>query len=407
MTATSAQSLVFITLGALFVPMISRRIHMPSAVGELIYGMMLGPNLLKMIYKDPFIDLMAQLGFAILMFSAGMEIDFAPLNKRGGPLIAAAAWVAAAAALAIAGGRLAGLGTWPVLAVCSVSIGLASVFLRERKLLAAPIGQAVLAAGLIGETLSIALLTGLDLRHRLGASPEFYLAAVKFFGIFVLAYALMRLFHFVIWWYPKKVGAFLESGDPLELGVRLALAMLFIFLAAAVALGVEGILGAFIAGALFSFIFREKEDVADKINAMGQGFFVPFFFIAVGSHFDPLHSLGELSGPTFLMLVGLALAVKILPSLIFRRSGLSWRELLAAGLLFSAPLTLTVAVAEVGKRVGAISSSLQGSLILAAIATGLLGPYLARIILPRSAPGGRQPGEEKKEEPPRHQGYKV
>ncbi|HUT54304.1 MAG TPA: cation:proton antiporter [bacterium] len=395
MTTTSAQSLLFITLGALFVPMISRRLRMPSAVGELIYGMVLGPNLLRMIYKDPFIDLMAQLGFAILMFSAGMEIDFAPLKKRGGPLLTAAIWVAAAVALSALGGRFLGLGAWPVLAVCSVSIGLASVFLRERKLLAAPIGQAVLAAGLIGETLSIAILTVLDLHHRLGTSPEFLLSAVKFTGIFFLAYALMRLFRFIIWWYPKKVGAFMDSGDPLELGVRLAVAMLFIFLAAAVVLGVEGILGAFIAGALFSFIFREKEHVADKINAMGQGFFVPFFFIAVGSHFDPVYSIRELSGQTFLMLVGLALAVKIIPSLLFRRSGLTFRELIAAGLLFAAPLTLTVAVAEVGKRVGAISSSLQGSLILAAIATGLISPYLARLILPRSAPPGSKVEEKR------------
>lgn len=392
MSAASAQSLFWISLGALLVPMISRRIKVPSAVGELIFGIVFGSHVLGLITRDDFIDLMAQLGFAILMFSAGMEIDFAPLRKRGSRILSIGwQWVIITFLGGWAAVTITGLGPWPVLAVCSVSIGLASVFLRERGLLGSGLGQAVLAAGLIGESLSILLLTVLDFHHQLGFSREFFFSVSQFAGIFVLAYLFMRVFRFIIWWYPKKIQAFIESGDPLELGVRLAIALLFIFVAAAAALHVESILGAFIAGALFGFIFQEREVVADKINAIGQGFFVPIFFIVVGSHFDPLTSLLGVSPAELGLLLLVALTVKLVPSLVFIRMGLGWREILGGGLLFSAPLTLTVAVAEIGERIGALSSSMKGSLIVVAITTGLICPFLARIIVPAK---GEQNGRE-------------
>jgi len=243
-------------------------------------------------------------------------------------------------------------------------------------------GQVVLAVGLIGESLSILFLTAFDFYSRLGLSFEFFVSAVKFAGIFALAYVLMRAFKFVIWWAPKRVASLIETEDPMELGVRLAVAMLFIFLAAAAFLGVEAILGAFIAGALFGFIFQEREAVADKINAMGQGFVVPFFFIVVGSHFDPMASFKGISGMLFFELLVLAVVVKILPSLIFRAQGLSGREIFASGLLLSAPLTLTVAVSEVGHSLGAINDRVQGVLILVAITAGLVCPLIARLVLP-------------------------
>ena len=198
----------------------------------------------------------------------------------------------------------------------------------------------------------------------------------------MLAYLILRFFRFVIWWSPGKLLPFLEEEHPLELGVRLAVALMFIFVAAAALLGVEAILGAFIAGALFGYIFREREVVADKISAMGQGFFVPLFFIVVGSHFDPASSLGAFPYELFASLLLMALVVKVLPSLLFFRVKLRWRESAAAGFLLAAPLTLTVAVAEVADRLGALTGETKGVIILVAVTAGILYPFLARLILP-------------------------
>jgi len=393
LTQEAAKTLFWISIGALSMPLISRRLRVPSAVGELVYGIMLGPHVLKLLVRDDFIDLMAHLGFVFLMFSAGMEIDFAPLRKRGSKLLGVAwRWVALSVAATVGLSLLLGIGPWLALAAACVSIGLGSVLLRERELLAAPVGQAILAAGLIGETLSILLLTAFDFYFAQGGlSREFFIALLKFVAIFGLAYALMRAFRFVIWWYPKKVGAFLSGDDPLELGVRMAMAMLFIFVAAAVLLGIESILGAFIAGALFGFIFQEREVVAEKINAMGQGFFVPFFFIVVGAHFNPPGSFSAIPWALLGKLALLAVVVKLVPSLLFVRIGLGLRDIISSGLLLAAPLTLNIAVAEVGVRLHkatggeqGITRDTQGVLILLAIGIGLVLPYAARMLLPAS-----------------------
>jgi len=382
LSLNAAQSLFWIAVGALFVPMISRRIRVPTAVGELVYGMLIGPHLLGLIAGDAFIDFMAQLGFAILMFGAGMEIDFAPIRKRGSKLLGTALiWTAVAIAAATGAAMIFGIDRWLMLAVCSVSIGLASVILKERDLLGEPLGQAILASGLIGESVSILILTVFYIYSSLGFSPEFFRSLTHFAGIFLLAYLLMRFFRFIIWWTPKKIAPFLESEDPMELGVRLAVALLFIFLAAATFLGVEAILGAFIAGALFGFIFQEREVVADKINAIGHGFFIPFFFIVVGSHFEIGHSFHLLSSDLFYKLLLISIGVKLIPSLLYYRVNLNLREITASGFLLAAPLTLTVAVAEIGGSLGEIDGETQGMLILVAVINGLLCPFLARFFI--------------------------
>jgi len=75
------------------------------------------------------------------------------------------------------------------------------------------------------------------------------------------------------------------------------------------------ILGAFLAGALFSFVFREREQIMEKLNSIGQGFFIPFFFVVVGVSFDPRVALTHTSPFFFLSLLGLGLIQKIFPSL--------------------------------------------------------------------------------------------
>ncbi len=409
MTTAAAASLFWIAIGAFALPMIARRLRAPSAVGEILYGVALGPSVLKLISQSDFTDLMAQIGFAILMFSAGMEIDFAPLRKRGSKTLGTAViWTILAAGASVALALYLGIGPWPTLAVCAVSIGLASVLLREKRLLPEPIGQVTLAVGLIGETLSILALTVLDFRAKYPEPAMFAMAIGKFAGIFILAYLLIRVFRFIIWWAPEKVESVLAGADPLELGVRLSVALLFIFVALSAYVEVEPILGAFLAGAMFGFIFQEREVVAEKINAMGQGFFVPFFFIVVGTHFNPFATLKSIRWEELGVLALLALSVKVFPSLAFLRVGLKLREVLAAGLLLAAPLTLTVAVAEVGASLAesahqaghgdagiGVSAEMQGSLLLMAIIMGLVCPFLARLLLPDKAEAAPDPRREK------------
>jgi Kef-type K+ transport system membrane component KefB len=394
-TPDSAQGLFWISVGAFLIPILSRKMRIPSSIGEIIYGMIIGEHLLHVFHESEFIELMAHLGFAILMFSAGLEIDFAPLRKRGSKTLQIAwNWVLMCAGCAVIFAYFLGVSPWATLAVCSVSIGLASVVLKEKDLIQAPIGQVILAIGLIGETASILLMTVFDFEKQYGLSSELFFAMFKFIGIFLLAYIFMRIFRFMIWWAPHKMGRFLETGDPLELGVRLSVALLFIFIATSTYLGVEPILGAFIAGTLFGYIFQEREVINDKINAMGQGFFVPFFFIVVGSHFDPRSFLDFSKSGIIGILILLAVMAKLIPSAFFTRAGMNIKEIIAGGLLLAAPLTLTVAVAEIGHTVGAIDTNLRECIIMTAIIMGLAGPLISKALLAEKAP----PSEDCKKE---------
>jgi len=90
----------------------------------------------------------------------------------------------------------------------------------------------------------------------------------------------------------------------------------------------------------------------------------------------------------------LALGEKILPTFIFRRIGLSLREIFAGGALFAAPLTLTAAGAEIGYSMGAVPRRLEDALILVAILAGLVFPLLAGELLYKEEPEEQagQPG---------------
>lgn len=148
------------------------------------------------------------------------------------------------------------------------------------------------------------------------------------------------------------------------------------------ALGVEVILGAFLAGAILSVGSRGQESpLREKLDAIGYGFFIPIFFIMAGARFD-LRAL--LVTPQALILVAIlilaAYLIKLVPAVVFR--GLfSWRETIAGGILLSSRLSLIIAAAAIALDLGMISTSTNSAVILVAIVTCTASPILFNRIL--------------------------
>ena len=183
-----------------------------------------------------------------------------------------------------------------------------------------------------------------------------------------------------VWWRPEPFRRLTQHHDVAELGVRTGLLVMFAFVVIAAMLGVEAILGAFIAGALVAFVLREKHTLESKLAALGHGLFIPIFFIVVGVRFDPrLLDLAAIRDA--LVLVAVVAAVKIVPSLIFASRELGLRERLAAGALLSAPLTLVVAIGMIGRRLGAVDERQQAAFILLAMILSVGFPIAFRILL--------------------------
>jgi len=178
---------------------------------------------------------------------------------------------------------------------------------------------------------------------------------------------------------------FLETllGGTAQLGVRAALALMLIFIFMAETVGAEAILGTFLAGVLVSLLASgQRSELHEKMDAIGFDFLVPIFFIMVGVNFD----VGILlTNPQGLALVPLILVatylLKGLPVLALRFI-YGWRETLAASLLLSTQMSVTIAAAAVGLRIGAISETVQSAVVLVAIVTSIVSPVAFNKLAP-------------------------
>lgn len=379
MTGAQVGALFVLALGALFAPLLSRRLGIPTAVGEILLGIGLGAFLGPSAGSLP--DALAFLGFALLMFTAGAEIDVAEIES-GSPRQVVVALGFTAACL-VAGVLLSVWLGYPLvagLAGGAISIGIAVAALGEAGLVGARLGQTVLVVGGVGEVVSLLALTALDLLHQ-NSGPALWFAVGKLLGALVAAYVFLIVLRGLVWWYPEQFARLIEARDPSEVGVRTAFAIMLAFVAVAVWIGIEPILGAFLAGAVFAVVFRSKEALQGKLASVGYGFLIPFFFIGVGQsvRLDALLNLRTLgSGAIFLLLT---LAPRIVAAPVLRASGLAPRATLAAAVYLSAPLTLQVATARLGADLGLLASSDVTALILVSTLLGILAPTLARQIM--------------------------
>ncbi|HPI77159.1 MAG TPA: monovalent cation:proton antiporter family protein, partial [bacterium] len=167
------------------------------------------------------------------------------------------------------------------------------------------------------------------------------------------------------------------SNTSSQLRVRTAFALMVLFAFLSQSVGVELILGAFVAGMLFSLFFKSTSaESAAKFDAIGFGFLIPVFFIMVGAKLD----LGEvIRNPgliwTAFILLGVAFLIKIIPLLPFSFL-FGVRNATAGGILLAGQLSLTIAFAEVAVAEKLLAPSMRVSAIIIAIGTCLIAPLL-------------------------------
>jgi len=368
--------------GAAAIPFLSRRIHMPSAVLEIVYGIILFNTVIHT--RPDWLYLMKELGFIYLMFIAGMELDIRELV--GGKRFC---WYLLISALSF--------GVMPFIfyrmgypffigiAVSVLSAGIIIPVLRELELMQTPLGRDIIGTALTGELISIIVLTVLDIYHQHGLTYMAAWAGVKLLLLMFGAAFFLKLIYVLAWWFPERVEKVMESEDPVEEGVRAVITVAFAGAIIAYASGVEAILGSFIAGFIFSYVFRNKGRFEEKINAVGFGFFIPFFFIGIGAGFD----IGLLSSTRSILfsffLTAMLLAGNGFPLLFRAFMGISAIEALGMSLILSAPLSLLVVAAALGERMGLIDNELKGVLILTAIVSGIIYPFMFRLVGKRIA----------------------
>ena len=82
----NATTFIVIGFAAFLLPLIARRIRIPGVVLEILFGLLIGPQVLNLIATEStgegFVLVLAEIGLFLLMFLAGFEIDFTSLDPR-------------------------------------------------------------------------------------------------------------------------------------------------------------------------------------------------------------------------------------------------------------------------------------------------------------------------------------
>src|SRR5919107_4676949 len=360
------------------------RVQLPSVVLEIVAGIVIGPSVLGLAEVDVSVEVIALLGLAFVLFLAGLEIEFDTLR---GPLLGLTG-VAFAVSFAIAlgvslGMSAAGLVDTPLLVaiiLCATSLGVLVPVLKDAGEISSTFGQLIIASASIADFGAIILLsiffsgeggTGSTL-VLLGSL--FALAAV----IFVVVRGAER---------SARIRADLLrlQDTTAQIRVRAALALFVGFAAIAEQLGLEAILGAFVAGAVISLADADQvmthPDFRRKLEAIGFGFFIPVFFVTSGVRFD----LGALTAsasnlamvPVFLAAL---LVVRGLPAVVYR-GVLDGAQTAIAGIMQATSLPFIVAATAIGMQLGLIDAAESAALIGAGLLSVLLFPLAGLVLL--------------------------
>lgn len=406
---TSFVPLLVVVALAFLVPLITsriRRIRIPTVVGEILAGIIVGRSGLRLVGHDPALEVLSLLGFAYLMFLSGLEVDFGAILPRpaawqgswrerlGNPLGIGGLTFVLTLLLALLAAQ--GLHTldaaddpWLMALILSTtSLGLVVPVLKERELTDQPYGQTLLISSVVADFATMLLVSVYVVIHTRGLTPEVLIVLLLFLA-FGIAYRIALL---VQRRFPSLQFLRDVAQATAQIDMRGAFAIGLAFIALAEHLGVEMILGAFLGGSLISLLSSKgaSSDLHHRLDVIGYAFFIPIFFIMVGVRFNLASVLGS---PQMLLLLPLLLVLaygaKFVPSLLYRLS-YSWRETLAAGALLSSRLSLIIAVAAIGLELGSIDEATNSAIILVAIITCTFSPLIFNRILPPSPPMRRK-----------------
>lgn len=370
--------LIIILVAITIAPIIARYTHLPVIVIELLIGIVMGRSLLDMIPDNALFEFFSSFGLIFLMFLAGLDMDFSSIKKsfRNTVLISAASLL-----VPFFSGYFAGLylGINPLIlgsVICTTSLGLILPICKElyghKKL-----SMVLFSSVILIDILSIFILTFSIIYIRDDFNVTFYYSIVLLLVLFILPFILSRTN------IRKKISDWIEDKQHFSIMVRSSFALLVILAAVSEELGFHSIVGAFTAGLIISEITPGVCKLEEKLDSFGYGFFIPFFFILVGSRINIPELFSDMANIRILVIILIValLSKFIAVSFMTRALKFDWRESIAMGFLHTARLSLIIAVAEIGRELGLVDETLFSSFMIVAIISAIIGPVAGKYIL--------------------------
>ncbi|HEX6601436.1 MAG TPA: cation:proton antiporter, partial [Solirubrobacterales bacterium] len=267
-------------------------------------------------------------------------------------------------------------------AMATTAIGTLIPILRDSGELKTRFGTYLLAAGAAGEFGPILLVTLV-----LSTTNPLH-EAVILLGFIALAIALAVVSVRYAWrGWPALERTFEASS---QLAVRVTVVLVFGLVLLAGELGLDILLGGFVAGMITRLALRGQElhVFESKLTAVGFGFFVPFFFVASGIEFD-LAALGSAEAIAKLFLFfALFLVVRGAPAMLLYRGALATRDRAALAFYSATELPLVVAITTIATDQGHMKTSTAAGLGGAAMLSTLIYPFVGMALRQGRGPSG-------------------
>jgi Kef-type K+ transport system membrane component KefB len=335
---------------------------LPVVVGEIVAGVVIGRTGFDWLdTSNETVVFLADVGFAMLMFSAGMHV---PVRDRAlvGSIRRGSIAAGFVAALAIPGGfllsRFQGAGH-PAIFALLLATGSAAVLLPifdEAGLLERPPGLTVLAQVTVADVVSIVVLPLVLQPSRAVRSVHGTLAVVA--GALVVLMAAQ---------YAREHGLVrrlrrLSKANAWALDLRLSLLVLFALAWLATLIGTSILIAGFAVGLVAAWLGGPKR-FSRQVTGVAQGLFVPLFFVVLGARLD-LRAIA--SQPS---LVALSAAIIGLNVGIHLAAAAFTRQPTGAGLAATAQLGVPAAVVTLGLQENVIGPGVGGAIVVAALAS--------------------------------------
>ena len=382
--------LVIVCAAAFVAPLalgLAPRLRLPSIVLEILTGIAIGPAGLGWVAVDEPIRVLSIIGLGFLLFLAGLELDVTQLTGRrlrlalGGFVLSMVLAYALAVLLRAAGMVESAL----LVAIClsATALGVIAPVLKEAGETTSEFGQLVIGAASIADFGTVLMLSLLFSRESSSPAAK----AILIGGFVALTAAVVAAMLTARRWSRLETTLVRLQDSTSQIRIRGAFLLLILFAALAGRLGLEIILGAFVAGGLLSVIDRDyartHPKFHEKLEAVGFGVFIPVFFVTSGLTFNASALVASpgtvLRVPIFLAAL---LVVRGLPALFYRPL-LGPSRAVVAGLLQATSLPFIVASTTIGIELHELTAPNAAALVAAGLLSVVIFPVTALALLQR------------------------
>lgn len=358
----------------LFAPLLLNKLKIPHIIGLIVAGVIIGPFGLNILDNDSSFAIFGQVGLLYLMFLAGLEIDMyhLKLNLRRG---------LAFGLLTLFIPLLMGILTSVyILRLDWTTSCLLGAMYASHTLLSYPVaarfGITKAPAVLISIVGTIVAVIGalLVLAGAVSVKQE------GFFNVTAIALLMLRLALWaalLIYVFPRVTRAFFKKYN--DKVMQYVFVMLLVFLAACTAqiIGLEPVLGAFLAGLLLNRYVPVGSALMASIEFVGNALFIPYFLISVGMMINVRVFGDSATVGVAAVMLAVALSSKWLPAYIsqkiFRYDPYSRNVMFG---LTTAHTAVALAVVSVGYHMNMFDERILNSTIVVILITCAIAPMI-------------------------------